>query len=169
MRCTTVHTVNAACYTFLHCSLLFSSSVQTTLHETVCNRRRLATVATHKLSVVAPPLSYSSRPPEEVSLIPLGYSQEMTAKAFISLLEANRAPSRGGGKKSAVAAAAKKPADPQAAALSKYLDLIQGHSMVAFLADSEGSVISLPPLTNSSSTMVSMCVCVCAGTEEDAS
>ena len=135
--------------------------MQTTLHDTVCNRRRLATVATHKLDSIAPPLSYSTCPPEEISLVPLGYSQMMTAKAFISLLEANRAPSRGGGKKSA-AAAAKKPADPQAAALSKYLDLIQGHSTVAFLADSAGSVISLPPLTNSSSTMVCVHVYMCA-------
>ena len=136
-------------------TLLFSSPSQTMLHDTVCNRRRLATVATHKLEAITPPLSYSTRPPEEVSLVPLGYSQEMTAKVFISLLEANKTPSRGGGKKSA--AVTKKPTDPQAAALSKYLDLIQGHSTVAFLADSEGSVISLPPLTNSSSTMVCCC------------
>lgn len=145
----------AYCLTHWTYNRFLSLPVQTTLHDTVCNRRRLATVATHNLAAITPPLSYSTRPPEEISLLPLGYSKEMTAKAFIALLEANKAPSRGGGggKKSA-SAAARKPADPQAAALSKYLDLIQGQSTLAYLSDSAGSVISLPPLTNSSNTMV---------------
>ena len=93
---------------------------------------------------------YDARPLGEVLLIPIGYENEMSAKEFLDLLETNRAPSRGGKRSAAV----KKTTDPQAAALSKYLGLVQGHDKIALLEDGDKRVLSLPPLTNCAHTMV---------------
>ncbi len=85
---------------------------QTKLHDTVCKRRRVATIATHDLSKLSLPLSYSCAPADAISILPLGGGPLVIVRDFLARLEANR-PERGGGGRRA------KPQDPAAAVLSK--------------------------------------------------
>ena len=85
----------------------------------MCRRRRAATIATHDLLKLSPPLSFMCHPADDITLTPLGRSEPMTCRKFIEHLEANKPDKTrggGGGKKGAAAA---KQVDPTAAALSK--------------------------------------------------
>ena len=94
--------------------------MQTKLHDTVCKRRRAATIATHDLLKLSPPLSFVCHPAEDITLTPLGRSEPMTCRKFIQHLEANKPDkTRGGGGGGKKGAAAAKQVDPAAAALSK--------------------------------------------------
>ncbi len=91
--------------------LSIPSLPQTKLHDTVCKRRRVATIATHDLSKVSLPLTYSCAPADAITMLPLGGSSPLTVQEFLGRLEANRA-DKGAGRKA-------KPVDPAAAVLSK--------------------------------------------------
>lgn len=94
--------------------------MQTKLHDTVCKRRRAATIATHDLLKLSPPLSFVCHPAEDITLTPLGRSEPMTCRKFIEHLEANKPDkTRGGGGGGKKGAAAAKQVDPVAAVLSK--------------------------------------------------
>ena len=95
---------------------IFGILLQTKLHDTVCKRRRAATIATHDLLKLTPPLSFICQPAESISLTPLGWSEPVSCKKFLGHLEANKPDKTqgGGGKKGAA-----KQVDPAAAALSK--------------------------------------------------
>jgi hypothetical protein len=61
---------------------------QTRLHDTVCNKRQLATIATHDLALLPPgPLHYMARPPAKLKLVPLGQDQEVTAIELVQQLQ----------------------------------------------------------------------------------
>ena len=72
-------------------------SLQTKLHDTVCKRRRSATIATHDLAKVTPPVSYSVAPATDVAMTPLGWSEEVKVQQFLDHVEANK-PGSGGRK-----------------------------------------------------------------------
>lgn len=91
----------------------------------------MATIATHNLAKLSPPLRYDCSPAPSIHLTPLSWTKAVTAQQFISHLEASKQDKRGGGgggkgkkKKSAIATAAAPTAaaddsDTLAAALSK--------------------------------------------------
>ena len=41
---------------------------QTKLHDTVCQKRQAATIATHDLASVKAPLTYDAKPPAEITV-----------------------------------------------------------------------------------------------------
>lgn len=79
----------------------------------MCKRRRLATIATHDLSSLSPPLFYSSAMAAKIKLHPLGWKEPASAAQFLSHLEKNRPDASRGGKKVYSV-------DAAAAQLSKY-------------------------------------------------
>ena len=85
----------------------------------MCKRRRVATIATHDLSKLNPPLNYSCLPAEAITFTPLGWSKTVVAKSFLEHLEASKQDKRGGGGKKNKATASTKVQDQAAAALSK--------------------------------------------------
>ena len=70
-------------------------SLQTKLHDSVCKRRRSATIATHDLAKVTPPISYLVSPATDVAMTPLGWSEEVKVQQFLDDVEANK-PGSGG-------------------------------------------------------------------------
>lgn len=84
----------------------------------------MCTIATHDLSLVQLPLSYTAGVAEDIRLTPLGYTDALTIKDFVSLLEANKPTTTRGGAKSWPS---DKPSDPAAASLSKYVLIIIMH------------------------------------------
>lgn len=64
--------------------VFLSFNIQTKLHETVCDHRTLATIATHDVSSLVFPLEYEAVTPAEIQLVPLGRHKDITAEQLIS-------------------------------------------------------------------------------------
>lgn len=60
---------------------------QTKLHESLCDQRTQATIATHNLASLALPLVYDAGKPDEVHLMPLGRQKRMNAQELIATLK----------------------------------------------------------------------------------
>jgi hypothetical protein len=98
------------------------------------------------LESIAPPLSYACRIADKINFQPLGWQGPTTVRRFLSYLRENGQPKNGGDKPYSV--------DVAASNISKFLPMIDPTQMV-HLADSQGTVISLPPLTNSEPSKIS--------------
>uniref|UniRef100_A0A8C5RJS3 Leucine rich repeat containing 47 n=1 Tax=Laticauda laticaudata TaxID=8630 RepID=A0A8C5RJS3_LATLA len=114
-------------------------SVQTKLHEDICEKRTTATIATHDLQLVKGPLVYEVRAPEELKIVPLG-RKETKANDLLRQLQAEAEEQRKQKKRQNISG------------LYRYLQLLDGKENYPCLVDAEGAVISFPPITNSEKT-----------------
>ncbi|KAM4737427.1 leucine-rich repeat-containing protein 47 isoform 2-T2 [Anableps anableps] len=114
---------------------------QTKLHDDLCGRRTIATIATHDAQLVKGPLVYDVRPPTRLKIVPLG-RREMTAVELIRQLHLEADELRKQKKRQNVTG------------LHKYLQLLEGKSVYPCLVDAGGDVISFPPITNSEKTKI---------------
>ncbi|XP_066493906.1 leucine-rich repeat-containing protein 47 [Tiliqua scincoides] len=114
-------------------------SAQTKLHEDICEKRTAATIATHDLRLVKGPLLYDVRPPDNLKIIPLG-RKEVKAKDLLRQLQSEAEDLRKQKKRQNISG------------LHKYLQLLDGKENYPCLMDSEGTIISFPPITNSEKT-----------------
>ncbi|RVE70218.1 hypothetical protein OJAV_G00062760 [Oryzias javanicus] len=114
---------------------------QTKLHEDLCGKRTIATIATHDAALLKGPLVYGVRTPTQLKIVPLG-RREMTAVELIRLLHLEADELRKQKKRQNVTG------------LHKYLQLLQGKSQYPCLVDADGDVISFPPITNSEKTKI---------------
>ncbi|XP_077167892.1 leucine-rich repeat-containing protein 47 [Paroedura picta] len=114
-------------------------SVQTKLHEDICDKRTTATIATHDLRLVKGPLLYDARPPDELKIAPLG-RKEIKAKDLLRQLQLEADEQRKQKKRQNISG------------LHRYLQLLDGKENYPCLIDAEGAVISFPPITNSEKT-----------------
>ncbi|XP_008278424.1 leucine-rich repeat-containing protein 47 [Stegastes partitus] len=114
---------------------------QTKLHEDLCGKRTIATIATHDVQLLKGPLTYDVKPPTQLKIVSLG-RKEMTAVELIRHLHLEAEELRKQKKRQNVTG------------LHKYLQLLQGKSLYPCLVDAEGHVISFPPITNSEKTKI---------------
>ncbi|KAG8233402.1 hypothetical protein J437_LFUL013395 [Ladona fulva] len=118
--------------------------VQTKLHDGVCGRRNLSTIATHDLDKIPPGnLTYTAMPPDKIIICPLLKDEEVTASSLYSQLQDEAEALRKEKKRSAYSG------------IHRYLYLLEGKPLYPCLLDSEGKVISFPPITNSDVTKLS--------------
>jgi len=116
-------------------------SLQNRLHKTVCDNRNLATIATHDLSKVKGPLLYTSKVPEDLSIIPLSSPHPTPADKLVSQLKTEAEALRKEKKRSAVTG------------LHQYLHLLDTWTVYPCLMDGD-TTISFPPVTNSGNTRI---------------
>ncbi|XP_053546384.1 leucine-rich repeat-containing protein 47 [Bombina bombina] len=114
---------------------------QTKMHDDLCEKRTLATIATHDLRTVRGPLSYDARPPNEFKVVPLGRN-EIKANELVRQLQFEAEEQRKQKKRQNVSG------------LHKYLHLLDGKENYPCLIDAENIVISFPPITNSEKTKI---------------
>ncbi|KAL8198598.1 UNVERIFIED_CONTAM: hypothetical protein K2H54_017259 [Gekko kuhli] len=114
-------------------------SLQTKLHEDICDKRTAATIATHDLRLIKGPLLYDARPPDELKIAPLG-RKEIKAKDLLRQLQLEADEQRKQKKRQNISG------------LHRYLQLLNGKENYPCLIDAEGAVISFPPITNSEKT-----------------
>ncbi|XP_026188383.1 leucine-rich repeat-containing protein 47 [Mastacembelus armatus] len=114
---------------------------QTKLHDDLCGKRTIATIATHDVQLLKGPLVYDVKPPTQLKIVPLG-RREMTAVELIRHLQLEADELRKQKKRQNVTG------------LHKYLQLLQGKELYPCLVDGEGHVISFPPITNSEKTKI---------------
>lgn len=116
--------------------------IQTKLHETLCDRRELATIATHDLDLIkTKTINYLVKPKDELKIVPLGKHAEISASKLLTDLKNEADAYRKSKKRDGLTG------------IFKYLNLVQGDQF-ACLQDLNGLVISLPPLTNCDSSKV---------------
>ncbi|XP_066501006.1 leucine-rich repeat-containing protein 47 [Hoplias malabaricus] len=116
-------------------------AAQTKLHDEICAKRTTATIATHDLSLLKPPLQYDARPPDILRIVPLG-RKEMKAADLLKMLQQEADEQRKQKKRQNVSG------------LHKYLQLLDGKDHYPCLVDADGHVISFPPITNSDRTKI---------------
>ncbi|XP_078281356.1 leucine-rich repeat-containing protein 47 [Rhinoraja longicauda] len=114
---------------------------QTKLHDDICLKRTLATIATHDLQLVKGPLLYDARPSQSWKIIPLG-RKEVKALDLVRQLQMEADEQRKQKKRQNVSG------------LHKYLQLLNGKENFPCLVDAEDCVISFPPITNSEKTKI---------------
>lgn len=117
--------------------------IQSKLHDTVCGKRELSTIATHDLLKIKGGLvRYTARTPKNLYIIPLGKSKRTSALKLFDSLKAEAEALRKEKKRNVYSG------------IHKYLYLLEKQDVFSCLEDGEGNVISLPPLTNGDLTKV---------------
>ncbi|XP_076346036.1 leucine-rich repeat-containing protein 47-like [Tachypleus tridentatus] len=117
-------------------------AMQTRLHDTICEKRNLGTIATHDLNKINGKITYDARPPANIKLFPLGKNIELTAEELCAQLNKEAETLRKEKKKNVYSG------------IHKYLYLLKDKSHYPCLVDESSQVISFPPITNSSGTKV---------------
>ncbi|GCB63742.1 hypothetical protein scyTo_0013240 [Scyliorhinus torazame] len=114
---------------------------QTKLHDDDCQKRTLATIATHDLHLVKGPLLYDARPSHSLKITPLG-KKEIKAADLVRQLQMEADEQRKQKKRQNISG------------LHKYLQLLNGKENFPCLVDAEDHAISFPPITNSDKTKI---------------
>jgi len=117
--------------------------LQTKLHKEVCGNRTLATIATHDLAAVKPPLKYTARQPDSLLIQPLDGSPAVSATKLVERLH-NEAE-----------AIRKEKKRNQVSGIHQYLPMLEKYPAYPCLVDCMDRVISFPPVTNSGLTKIS--------------
>lgn len=119
-------------------------SIQTKIQEETCQKRTLGTIATHDLKSIKGNITYEALDPNKIDFIPLGREKSITAFEFYEKLYEEAEAERKAKKRN------------QLSGLYKYLNLLTNKSVFPVLKDGENNFISMPPLTNSEKTRMSL-------------
>ncbi|KAL3270608.1 hypothetical protein HHI36_021142 [Cryptolaemus montrouzieri] len=112
--------------------------LQNKLHETLCDRRNAATIATHDFKKLSDGnLTYTTMQPQALKIKPLKRTVEMTGKELFEKLQTEAQNLRKEKKRNTYSG------------IHKYLYLIEGRPEYPCLLNSKGEVVSFPPITNS--------------------
>ena len=105
--------------------------LQDKLHNNICRGRKLVSMGTHDLDTVKGPFYYRALSPEHIHFIPLNREEEVNGDGLMSILKE----------------------DPK---LGKYLYLLEGKEKYPVMMDSNGVIMSLPPIINSQHTKMTL-------------
>ncbi|GFX26513.1 leucine-rich repeat-containing protein 47 [Trichonephila clavipes] len=118
-------------------------TAQTKLHDSICEKRTVATIATHDLSKIQGNLTYDARPPKDILILPLNRKKDLTAAELYTQLNEEAEAIRKEKKKNTYSG------------IHRYLYLLKDKPLYPCLMDSSNTVISFPPITNSEKTKIS--------------
>ncbi|XP_039251163.1 leucine-rich repeat-containing protein 47-like [Styela clava] len=121
-------------------------AIQTKLHDEVCGKRTIGTIASHDVSSLAcSSLKYDAKEPDTFEIQPLGRGEQVSGLQLYKQLRAEADEMKKEKKRS------------QISGIYKYLSLLENQEKFAFLSrTSDDVVISLPPLTNSEISKIKM-------------
>jgi phenylalanyl-tRNA synthetase beta chain len=105
--------------------------LQDKLHNNICRGRKLVSMGTHDLDTVKGPFTYRALKPEHIHFVPLNREEEVNGDGLMSILKE----------------------DPK---LGKYLYLLEGKERYPVMMDSNGVIMSLPPIINSQHTKMTL-------------
>lgn len=118
---------------------------QTKLHDGICKRREIATIATHDLDLItSKTLHYAAKPKDTIMIHPLGRGIIISANDYYTKLASEAEAIRKEKKRS------------QFTGIHKFLHLLEKEDNFAYLSTDTGTTLSLPPLTNSETTKLSI-------------
>lgn len=117
-------------------------TLQTKLHENVCDMRTRATIATHNFDSLIFPLTYEALPVSSIEIVPLN-KEKISAEKLIDSLKCERDNLKAQKKRQ------------HKTGLFRFIELVDRKEKLSCVRDANAQVISLPPLTNSDVTKIS--------------
>ncbi|KAI9506831.1 beta subunit of phenylalanyl-tRNA synthetase [Coemansia spiralis] len=105
--------------------------LQDKLHRNLCRKRTLVSIGTHDLDTVQGPFTYEARRPEDIKFVPLNQTEEMDGHRVIEFYESDMH-------------------------IKGFLDIIRYSPVYPVIYDSNGTVMSLPPLINSEHSKITV-------------
>lgn len=105
--------------------------LQDKLHQNICRKRTLVAIGTHDLDTIKGPFKYDAKPPKEIRFIPLNQTKEMDGEELMNFYSTH-------------------------AQLKTYLPIIRDSPVYPVIYDSNGVVLSLPPIINGDHSKISV-------------
>nr|CAG4650854.1 EOG090X03QT [Simocephalus serrulatus]SVE94150.1 EOG090X03QT [Simocephalus serrulatus] len=105
--------------------------LQDKLHQNLCRKRSLVAIGTHDLDTVQGPFSYEALSPESIKFKPLNQTKEYTAAQLMDLYATD-------------------------SHLRHYLPIIKDSPVYPVIKDSNGVVLSLPPIINGDHSKITL-------------
>ncbi|KAA8593744.1 hypothetical protein FQN60_004578, partial [Etheostoma spectabile] len=105
--------------------------LQDKLHQNICRKRSLVAIGTHDLDTICGPFTYTAKPPGDISFKPLNQTKEYTATQLMSLYKTD-------------------------SHLKHYLHIIEDKPVYPIIYDSNGIVLSMPPIINGDHSKITL-------------
>ncbi|XP_061073319.1 phenylalanine--tRNA ligase beta subunit [Conger conger] len=105
--------------------------LQEKLHQNVCRKRTLVAIGTHDLDSISGPFTYTAKPPSDIRFTPLNQAREFSAVELMSLYKSD-------------------------SHLRHYLHIIEDKPVYPVIYDSNGIVLSMPPIINGDHSKISL-------------
>ncbi|XP_056094557.1 phenylalanine--tRNA ligase beta subunit [Rhinichthys klamathensis goyatoka] len=105
--------------------------LQEKLHQNVCRKRTLVAIGTHDLDTVSGPFTYTAKAPADIRFKPLNQNKEYNATEIMSLYKTD-------------------------SHLRHYLHIIENEPLYPIIYDSNGVVLSMPPIINGNHSKISL-------------
>lgn len=105
--------------------------LQDKLHQNICRRRTLVAIGTHDLDTIQGPFIYDAKPPADIKFKPLSQTGEYTAVELMKLYSGD-------------------------SHLKPYLPIIQDSPVYPVIYDTNGVVLSMPPIINGEHTKITL-------------
>uniref|UniRef100_A0A3Q2ZVE0 Phenylalanine--tRNA ligase beta subunit n=1 Tax=Kryptolebias marmoratus TaxID=37003 RepID=A0A3Q2ZVE0_KRYMA len=99
--------------------------------STLCRKRSLVAIGTHDLDTISGPFMYTAKAPTDISFKPLNQTKEYTATQLMSLYKTD-------------------------SHLRHYLHIIEDKPVYPIIYDSNGIVLSMPPIINGDHSKISL-------------
>ncbi|XP_012231833.1 phenylalanine--tRNA ligase beta subunit [Linepithema humile] len=105
--------------------------LQDKLHQNIGRKRSLVSIGTHDFDTIKGPFLYDAKPPSEICFKPLNQNKEYTGEEIMQLYATH-------------------------AQLKQYLPIIKDSPVYPVVYDSNGVVLSLPPIINGDHTKITL-------------
>lgn len=105
--------------------------LQDKLHQNIGRKRTLVSIGTHDLDTIKGPFIYDAKPPEDIKFKPLNAEKEYTGNGIIELYSNH-------------------------AQLKQFLPIIKDSPVYPVIYDSNGVVLSLPPIINGDHSKITL-------------
>ncbi|XP_039986535.1 phenylalanine--tRNA ligase beta subunit [Xiphias gladius] len=105
--------------------------LQEKLHQNICRKRSLVAIGTHDLDTISGPFTYTAKPPGDICFKPLNQTKEYTATQLMSLYKTD-------------------------SHLRHYLHIIENEPVYPIIYDSNGIVLSMPPIINGDHSKITL-------------
>ncbi|XP_023345535.1 phenylalanine--tRNA ligase beta subunit [Eurytemora carolleeae] len=105
--------------------------LQDKLHQNLARKRTLASVGTHDLDTIKGPFKYMAKPPADIKFVPLNQTKEFTSVELMELYSTD-------------------------SHLKSYLPIIRDSPVYPVIYDSNGIVLSLPPIINGDHSKITL-------------
>ncbi|XP_044259116.1 phenylalanine--tRNA ligase beta subunit [Tribolium madens] len=105
--------------------------LQDKLHQNICRKRTLVSIGTHDLDTVQGPFTYDAKPPSDFKFVPLNQTKECDGNGVMELYSTH-------------------------AQLKQYLHIIKDSDVYPLVLDSNGVILSLPPIINGDHSKITL-------------
>ena len=125
--------------------------LQDKLHQNICRKRTLVAIGTHDLDTIQGPFTYEALPPDSIKFIPLNQTSEFTASQLMELYEVS----------DHIKLSIQSSTDflfilQKDNHLRHYLHIIRDSPVYPVIKDSNGIVLSLPPIINGEHSKITL-------------